>query len=198
MDTKLAMLLVGATLASVLTRQRMSVEQLREILGGSTPPAAAGALPVVTFTEGVTFHWNDENIRVFHVEHAHTDGDVVVIFENANVVHMGDTFFNGRYPFIDVDTGGSIGGMIAAANRVLGMVDSQSRIIPGHGSLASPDDLQSYRDMLVTVRDRLQRMINDGMTVDEVVAANVTSDLDGRFAGDAARFVRLAYMGMTR
>ena len=155
-------------------------------------------MPIVTFTEGVNLYWNGELIRVIHVEHAHTDGDAIVVFEDANVVHMGDTYFNGRYPFIDVQSGGGIEGVIAAANRVLALANSETKIIPGHGPLSDPQELGAYRDMLVTVRDRIRQMINDGLSLDEVVAAKPTSDLDATWGTNPDDFVRFSYMGMTR
>ena len=171
-------------------RKRLNPAEFRDLMGRSEQ-APPDALPVVTFTDAVNFYWNGENIRVFHVEHAHTDGDAIVHFTNANVVHMGDTFFKGRYPFIDVDSGGGIDGMIAAADHVLSMVNSDTKIVPGHGTLATPDDLRDYRNMLIMVRDRVRTMLNDGMSVEEVVAAKPTSDLDATWGSDPTRFVTL-------
>ncbi len=179
-------------------RRRMSVDQFMEAFDRAVPAAPPIALPVVTFTDGVTFHWNAETIRVTHVEHAHTDGDAVVVFEGANAVHMGDTFFNGRYPFIDVQAGGGIEGVIAAADYVLAWANSNTKIIPGHGPLAGPSELRAYRNMLMTVRDRVRTMINDGMSVDEVVAAKPTSDLDAVWGDNPDDFVRFSYLGLTR
>ena len=114
-------------------RKRMSVEQFLAVFNARVPPAADGALPVITFTESVTFHWNGEELHVFHVAPAHTDGDSIIHFKKANAVHMGDTYFNGMYPFIDTSTGGSIAGMIAAADRVCAVrsrADSRARVWP--------------------------------------------------------------------
>ena len=169
-------------------RKRLNPAEFRELMGRSQQ-APPDALPVVTFSDAVNFYWNGENIRVFHVGHAHTDGDAIIHFTNANVVHMGDTFFRGRYPFIDVDSGGGVDGVIAAADHVLAMVNSNTKIIPGHGSLSTPDDLRDYRNMLITVRDRVQTMLNDGMSVEDIVAATPTSDLDGTWGANPERFV---------
>ena len=178
-------------------RRRMSVDQFMEAFDRAVPAAPPIALPIITFTEGVTFRWNGETIRVVHVENAHTDGDAIVMFENANVVHMGDTYFNGRYPFIDVQSGGGIEGVISAADWVLQRADSQTKIIPGHGALSGPQELRAYRDMLITVRDRIRMMINDGMSVDEVIASKPTSDLDATWGADPDSFVRYAYQAMS-
>ncbi len=180
-------------------RRRMSVDQFREILRNDrTPAAPPDALPRITFTDAVTFHWNGEEIRVFHSHHAHTDGDSIIYFVNAGVFHMGDIFFNGRYPFIDVDSGGNVNGMIAAAERVLSLATSDTKIIPGHGALADPDDLRAYRDMLIAVRDKVQTMVNDGRSVDEIVASKPTASFDDPWEGNIERFVRGVYYSLRR
>ncbi len=179
-------------------RRRMSTEQFRTILRNESMPASPpGALPKITFSEEVTFYWNGEEIHVFHVDPSHTDGDSVIHFRRADVFHMGDTFFNGRYPFIDVDFGGNVNGMISTASRVLAMTKSDTKIIPGHGPLASPEDLRAYRDMLVGVRDRVATMVNDGMGIDEVVAASPASSFDDRFTGNSEGFVRATYHSLS-
>lgn len=178
--------------------QRMSVEQLRVILRTeATPASPPGALPKITFSDEVTFHWNGDAIHVFHVDPSHTDGDSIIHFRGADVFHMGDTFFNGRYPFIDVDFGGNVNGMISTAERVLALSRSDSRIIPGHGPLATPDDLRAYRDMLVGVRDRVRTMVNDGKSLDEILASKPTSAFDATFTGNGERFVQAAFHSLT-
>ena len=152
-------------------RVRMSSEQFNKAFDRKTPPSPAGALPVVTFAQGVKFHWNGEEMSVFHVQNAHTDGDAVIHFKNANVLHTGDVFFNGRYPFIDVDSGGSIKGMIAAADRILGMINDQTKVIPGHGPLGDKKALQAYRDMLIDVSGKVESMLASGKTAEEIKAA---------------------------
>lgn len=170
-------------------RKRLNPREFQELMGRSQQ-APEAALPVVTFSAVLNFYWNDEKIKVFHMPSAHTDGDAVIHFTKANVVHMGDLFFNGRYPFIDVDSGGSIQGAIRAAEKVLSLANSTTRIIPGHGALAGAQDLRSYRDMLVTVRDRVQVLINDGKSEEEVLASHPTADLDARWGRRWERFVR--------
>lgn len=179
-------------------RKRMSVEQVRKILRQDrTPAAPPGALPKITFTDEVTFHWNDEEIRAFHVEHAHTDGDVIIHFTNGDVFHMGDVFFNGRYPFIDIDSGGNVKGIISAADLVLSMTQSTTKIIPGHGELAGPEDLRAYRDMLATVRDRVQAMIEEGKSIEEIVSAKPTASFDPVWGAEPERFVRSIYYSLS-
>ena len=180
-------------------RKRMSVEQVRQILRQDrTPAAPPEALPKITFADEVTFHWNGDTIRVFHVENAHTDGDSIIQFTNADVFHTGDVFFNGRYPFIDIDSGGNVNGIIAAADRLLSMSQSTTKFLPGHGEMATPEDLRRYRDMLSAVRDRVQALIDQGKSVDEVVAAKPTADFDARLGAENAEgFVRSVYFSLT-
>lgn len=179
-------------------RKRMSVEQFMEAFNRTVPPAPPGALPVVTFNETVTFYMNGEEIHAFHVSRAHTDGDAIIHFRRANVIHMGDTFFNGRYPFIDIGSGGSVDGVIAAADQVLAIAGQDTKIIPGHGPLATRGELKEYRDMLAGVRDRVASLITQGLTLEQVLAAAVTAPWDGRFGGDSQRFVRYLYQELSR
>lgn len=154
-------------------RERMSVEQVLERIGrpAATEPAAPdGALPVVTFAGDVSFHINDDLLHAFHVEAAHTDGDAIVHFEQANVVHMGDTFFRDRFPFIDTATGGSIDGMIDAAGAALALMDAETQVIPGHGPLSTRDDLTAYRDALRTMRNAIAALKEEGLSLDEIQA----------------------------
>jgi cyclase len=175
-------------------RERLSVEQVRTILRTDPIPASPpSALPRITFTEEVTFHWNGDAIRAFHVPGAHTDGDVIIHFEKADVFHTGDVIVNGRYPFIDVGSGGNLNGIIAAADKVLSLAKPTTKIIPGHGALATPDDVRAYREMLVMVRERMQKLVDEGKTADEVVAAKPTADLDPKWGAQSERFVRGAY-----
>ena len=143
-------------------RKRMSVEQFLEAFGEKVAPSPKVALPVITFTDAVTFHMNGDDIRVFHVAPAHTDGDSIIQFQRANVVHMGDVFFNGMYPFIDVSTGGDLEGMIAAVDQVLPMLDAGTKIIPGHGPVSDKATLGRYREMLAAVRDAVKPLVAAG------------------------------------
>ncbi|MFQ5704557.1 MAG: MBL fold metallo-hydrolase [Gemmatimonadales bacterium] len=176
-------------------RKRLNPEEFKDVVG-RTKQVPPDALPVVTFTDAIDFYWNGERIHVVHVNQAHTDGDAVVHFVNANVVHMGDTFFNGRYPFIDTESGGSINGVIHAVELVLAHTNSATRFIPGHGDLSGPDAVRAYRDMLIKVRDRVRAMVNDGKSEDEVVAAKPTADLDAVWGEKPERFVRGVYKAL--
>lgn len=182
-------------------RERMSSEQVLGALGRRIPPSPAAALPVITYTEAMTFHWNGDEVRVLHVDPAHTDGDSFVRFRKANVLHVADVFFNGMYPFIDVEAGGSIDGMIKAVDRALELADEDTKIIPGHGPLAGAADLRAYREMLVTARDHIRALVEQGKSRDEVIAARPTKDLDekwGRGGFTPDMWVGIVYDGMTR
>ena len=141
-----------------------------------TDGATRDALPELTFTDAVTFHLNGHTAKVFHVASAHTDGDSVIHFPEVNVIHAGDVLFNGLFPFIDMDSGGSLRGFIAAQKTVLALADDQTKIIPGHGGLASKADLQASIDMLEDARERVWALVDAGRTADEVVAENPLAD----------------------
>src|SRR5215207_161066 len=163
---------VGRTGAIIVAhdnvRRRMSMEQV--VLGDAVPASPAGALPVLTFSDSTTFHLNGDDLRVVHVEHAHTDGDALVYWTRANALHMGDTFFNGLLPFIDLDSGGSIDGAIAAVEAGLALANDRTAIITGHGPMARRADLVRYRDMLRSLRDRVAAEIRVGRSLDEIKA----------------------------
>lgn len=146
------------------------------------PPAPAGALPVITFKDEVTFHWNGDIVRVRHPAPAHTDGDAIVYFEKANLVHMGDIYFNGRYPFIDIESGGGLDGYIAAQETVLAKINDATKIIPGHGPLASKAELAETLSMLRTVRARIKTLIDQGLDEEAVAKAEPLKDLDAKWA----------------
>src|SRR5690554_2493672 len=129
--------------------KRMTTEQASTFMKSITPPAPRSALPVVTFNDRMSLHFNGETATVYHIANGHTDGDSIVHFEGSNVIHMGDMYFNGSYPYIDLDAGGSIGGMIDAAELALSLANNRTRIIPGHGPLAMAEDLRGFRDYLV-------------------------------------------------
>ena len=169
--------------AHVNVRKRMSEKQFIEAFDRTVEASPKGALPVVTFEQSVTFHWNDETIEVVHVQPAHTDGDSFVHLRSANALHAGDVFFNGMYPFIDTSSGGNFEGMIRAVKQILERCDAETRIIPGHGPLASRADLERYQRMLTTVRDRIEPMLRAGRSRDEVIAAKPTADLDADWGG---------------
>ena len=162
-------------------RKRLSSEQFLDFTR-RVPPSPEAALPIVTFAGAMSFHVNGDELRVIHVARAHTDGDAIVHFLKSDVVHMGDVYWNGLYPFIDTASGGTVGGMIAACDQVLGMVTDKTRIVAGHGPAVSDKaGLKAYRDMLAAISGRVTKMIDAGRKLEEIVAANPTADFDDQW-----------------
>lgn len=163
------------------------------------PPVSKAGLPVVTFSKNIKFHINGDTVMVKHVPHAHTDGDSFIYFQDANVIHAGDLFFNGFYPFIDVNHGGSIKGMIKGLDKILRIADDQTKIISGHGPLGDRQQLASYRQMLGVAYERLRTLKAEGKTAEEAAAAKPLDDLeatwgDGLFKSD--QWIQLVYSGV--
>jgi cyclase len=180
---------------------RMSTEQFMAAFNQRVPPSPAVARPVVTFPTRTTFRLNGDVVQIVHVENAHTDGDSIVHFTNANVIHTGDTYMKDVYPFIDVSSNGSINGFIASADAVLSRADANTRIIPGHGALANKADMQRFHDMLVKVRANLQTLIDQNKTEDEVVAARPTAEFDaawGQGFMNPENFTRFSYQSLKK
>ena len=164
----------GATIiAHDNVRKRLSSDNLRPF-GRTTPASPEAAWPQLTFNDEMHIHYNNENIHLIHNHNAHTDGDAFVYFSDSNVLHMGDCFFKDRFPFIDRDLGGSPDGYIKAVSQAILITDTDTKIIPGHGSLASKVDLLNYYNMLITMRDRVKKSISDGQSMEEALAANLT------------------------
>jgi len=163
-------------------RKRMSVDQVMKFMGEThtIPASPAAALPVVTFTQDVTLYVNGDEVHVIHVDPAHTDGDSIVQFKKANVVHTGDTFVSG-YPLVDVGSGGRFEGFIAAAERTLSLCDDATKIIPGHGPVMTKADLKEWHDMLLTIRDRMRKLLAQKKTLDQIKAAKPTAEFDAKW-----------------
>jgi len=163
--------------------KRMSTDQFMAFFNNKVPASPRDALPVVTFNDRSTLRLNGDHVHAIHVAHAHTDGDAIVHFEKANVIHMGDTFFHGLYPFIDVDSGGGINGVIAAADKGLSLADENTKIIPGHGPLTDRAGLMGYRDMLVEIRDNVKALKDAGKSLEEAIAATPGKKYDEKLGG---------------
>jgi glyoxylase-like metal-dependent hydrolase (beta-lactamase superfamily II) len=182
-------------------RERMSTEQVQALFNRTVPASPPAALPVVTFETGLTLHLNGNTLDVFHVEPAHTDGDSIIHFVEANAFHMGDTYVNGAYPIIDISSGGRLEGMIAAHDRILAMAKPDTKIMPGHGKLSNVAELRETRDMLVTVRDRVKTAIAAGKSADTLVAEKPLADLDekwGKGFMNSERLVRILHADLSR
>jgi glyoxylase-like metal-dependent hydrolase (beta-lactamase superfamily II) len=181
-------------------RKRMSVEQFIKDFNMKIPASPKAALPIITFSETTTFHLNGEEIQAVHVPPAHTDGDSLVHYRKANVLHMGDTFFNGAYPFFDMSSGGSIEGMIGAAEKALSLANASTKIIPGHGPLADRKALEVYLTVLKTSRDRIGTLVSAGKSADEVIAARPLAEYDatwGKGFIQSDQFVRLVHASLS-
>jgi glyoxylase-like metal-dependent hydrolase (beta-lactamase superfamily II) len=182
-------------------RHRMSTRQFIEFIKREELPSPSGALPVVTFSEAVTFHINGDEVTAIHLPAAHTDGDAAVYFRRANVVHMGDVYVRYGYPFIDLSSGGSLSGMISGVDRMLALINDSTKVIPGHGATGDRAALRVYRDMLVTVRDRVHRQIAAGASLEQILASKPTAEFDATWGGEFIKpddFVRFAYADATR
>jgi glyoxylase-like metal-dependent hydrolase (beta-lactamase superfamily II) len=179
----------------------MSVDQFIEAFNMRTPPAPKAALPVVTFAASVSFHLNGDEIRAIHMPNAHTDGDAVVHFLANDVVHMGDIYFNGMYPFIDFDSGGSPDGVIAACDKVLALASDKTKIIPGHGPLSNKGELKAYRDMVAAFSARVTEMIRQGRKLEEITGANLSEPFDDKWGKGwikGPKFVEMLAKGLIK
>lgn len=149
-----------------------------KIWGNDVPPAPKTALPIVTFNDSLTLHLNGEDVRAVHMPHGHTDGDAVIWFTQSNVVHMGDNFFNGNFPVVDLDNGGSIQGMIDNVGKVLAVVPDDAKIIPGHGPLSDKAGLTKFREVLVATRAAVAKAVAAGKSVDQMKSEKVLAEWD--------------------
>jgi cyclase len=187
----------GVTIVSEANvKKRLAAGTTNGLTGVKTPAAPAAALPSQTYTGSFRIRLPGRVAELKHIANAHTDGDTYIWFKSSNVLSTGDTFTNGRYPNIDFANGGNIKGMIAAADTYLKLVNAKTRIVPGHGPLADKAALLEYRNMLTTARDRMAKLVKDGKSEDEVVAAKPFADLDTKWAPNdlaSKNFIRVVY-----
>jgi cyclase len=187
----------GATVvANIKVKTRLASGTKNFLTGIDNPPVPKEGLPTNTYTHQLKLSLQGRIAELRHIEHAHTDGDTYVWFKSANVLSTGDTFTNKRYPNIDFLNGGNIKGMIAATDAYLKLVNDKTRIVPGHGPLADKAALIEYRTMLVTARDRMAKLVKDGKSEDDVLAAKPFADLDTKWAlteQAGKNFIRVVY-----
>jgi len=179
---------VGGNLAFATDSYVVAHQNVRSRMKSGKPrgaPADPAALPDLTFGEGMTMHYNGQPVHLVHMPTGHTDGDTVVYFPQSNVVHMGDLMFNAMFPFVDIDSGGSVRGYLAALRSVYERVDDQTKIIPGHGKLASKKDLAEIIEMLESSIAMVEERIESGMTAQE----NVTAGISEKYASWSWRFI---------
>jgi len=179
-------------------RKTLSEKQFIEFFDRPVEPLPEAGLPVITFNDAITFHFNGEEIFVYHVEPSHTDGDAVVYFKSANVLHAGDIVFAGMYPFIDHERDGSAEGMIRVVGRLLETIDDNTKVIPGHGPLCGKQYLQEYHNMLSTITSRVKTMRDEGKTLEEIMALKPSAEFDEKYKGfiDGDGFVGLVYKSL--
>ena len=180
-------------------RRRMSTRQFIEFLKREELPSPAGALPVVTFNEVLTFHLNGGEISAIHLPAAHTDGDAAIYFRRPNVLHTGDVYVQYGFPFIDLSSGGSLDGMIRGADTMIRLINDSTKVIPGHGQIANRAALRTYRNMLATVRDRVRKQAATGASLARILASKPTREFDAEWGKGFIKpddFVRVAYAGV--
>jgi len=188
----------GEADALILAHENVRIRMAENGAEGRTVPPVA--LPVVTFEDGLTLHLNGDTVHVIHMHNGHTDGDSIIWWENANVVHMGDLFFNGgSFPYIDRDSGGAVQGVVHAATRVIDMTNDETRIIPGHGPMATRADLIAYRDMVAALVGQVESAIAAGRTLEQIQAMGFPADYADREGGfiSGERFIGFIYESLT-
>jgi len=177
-------------------RKRLANPQVNPTTQATIPARPRDAWPVITFADRATLHFNDDELEFMHLPNAHTETDIIVRFRKANVVHMGDCFVAG-FPFIDANSGGTLDGLILGHEKVLAGIDDKTTVIRGHGPLGNKAELQAYHDMLVTVRDRVARLVKSGKTQEQVVASRPTKEFEEKYAGasfNAEQWLGRAYV----
>jgi glyoxylase-like metal-dependent hydrolase (beta-lactamase superfamily II) len=196
-DNNAALHAAGAiVLAHANTKKRMSETHVMPVINMTIPPSPPAALPQQTFQQSHKMTMNGESVSLVYIPPAHTDSDIYLHFEKANILQAGDVYFNGTYPYIDSGTGGSVSGTIAGLTKLLAVADNNTKIVPGHGPLGNKADVMKFREMLSTARARLQKLKSSGKSVEEAVAAKPLEDLDaawGQGLNDSDTFVKIAY-----
>jgi glyoxylase-like metal-dependent hydrolase (beta-lactamase superfamily II) len=157
-------------------RKRLATEQKSTVFNSTTPPSPKEALPVITFDQTLTVHFNGEEIRAIHYPKGHTDGDSVIFFSTSNVVHLGDDFFAGRFPFVDLESGGSVEGLVKNIGELIAKIPADAKLIPGHGPISTLDDLKSYHRMLQQTTDIVRGKIKAGKTLDQIKSEGLPAE----------------------
>jgi glyoxylase-like metal-dependent hydrolase (beta-lactamase superfamily II) len=181
-------------------RKRMSTDQFIKFFQSKVPAYPKVALPIITFTRDLKFHLNGEEVHVFHVKNAHTDGDAIIYFRNSNVIHTGDIYFSGIYPFIDTSTHGSVNGVIDAAQHVLSIINDDTKVIPGHGPLSNKAKLREYVDMLISLRAKITKLISSGKTLEEIQKAKPAQEFEEKWGHGlltSDQFVQILYTDLS-
>ena len=157
-------------------RKRLATEQKSTVFNSTTPPSPKEALPVITFDQSLSVHFNGEDIRAIHYPKGHTDGDSVIFFSASNVVHLGDDFFAGRFPFVDLESGGSVEGLTKNIGEIITKIPAGAKLIPGHGPISTIDDLKSYHNMLQQTTEIVRQKISAGKTLDQIKSEGLPAE----------------------
>lgn len=177
-------------------KKRLSEDSFIKAFDKTVPALSKVGLPTLTFNDKINFSMNNEEIEVIYQNNAHTDGDSIIFFKNANVVHTGDIFFNGFYPFIDESSKGDVDGIIEAVEYILSRIDDNTKIIPGHGKLSNKKELTYYKDTLIELNKRMKKLILEGKTLEEIVALKPFADYDKKLGGGflpPEKFLKIFY-----
>ncbi|HJT84233.1 MAG TPA: MBL fold metallo-hydrolase [Nitrososphaeraceae archaeon] len=182
-------------------RKRLSTEQFIDFLNKTVSPLPEKGLPIVTFSDNMTLFQNDDEIKIIHVDNGHTDGDSIVYFTKNNVIHVGDDFNDKSYPFIDISSGGSIDGLISSLETVSSIINDETKVISGHSEISNKTKINDFTDMLKDVREKVNQMINDGKSLEEIIASQPTSKYDEIYYDHSSRkpgeFVTFIYHSLT-
>jgi len=180
-------------------RKRLATEQKSTVFNSTTPPSPKEALPVITFDQTLTVHFNGEDIRAIHYPKGHTDGDSVIFFSASNVVHLGDDFFAGRFPFVDLESGGSVEGLVKNIGELITRIPADAKLIPGHGPISTLDDLKSYHRMLQQTTEIVRGKISAGKTLDQIKSEGLPAEWAPWGAGfiKTDRWVETIYKSLT-
>ncbi|HSL56137.1 MAG TPA: MBL fold metallo-hydrolase [Pyrinomonadaceae bacterium] len=180
-------------------RKRLSTEQRSTVFNRTTPPSPKEALPVITFNNSLTVHFNGEEIRAIHFPQGHTDGDSVIFFTSSNVVHLGDDFFAGSFPFVDLESGGTVEGLTKNIGEIIAKIPADAKLIPGHGPISTVDDLKSYHRMLQQTSEVVQQKITAGKTLDQIKTEGLPAEWESWGKGfiKTDRWVETIYKSLT-
>ncbi|HEU5460763.1 MAG TPA: MBL fold metallo-hydrolase [Nitrososphaeraceae archaeon] len=183
-------------------RKRLSTEQFQEFFNRTVPPVSEKGLPIITFSDNMTIFQNGDEIKIIHVDNGHTDGDSIVYFTKNNVIHVGDDFNDKSYPFIDISSGGSIDGLISSLQTISLIIDDETKVVSGHSEISNKTKVNDFTNMLKDVREKVSQMIEDGKSLEEIIASQPTSKYD-KIYYDHTRFqpkdlITFIYQSLTK
>ena len=183
-------------------RKRLSTEQLIDFFQRTVPPLSEKGLPIVTFSDNMTIFQNDDEIKIIHIDNGHTDGDSIVYFTKNNVIHVGDVYNDNSYPFIDLSSGGNINGLISSLETISSIIDDKTKVVSGHSEVSNKSNVDDFTNMLKNVRENVSKMIEDGKSLEEIIASQPTSKYDQIYYDHTSRqpedFVKFIYQSLTK